>query len=72
MVCAGTVPRPGQPILPNCRDYEMYVNRHLFPSLFSEDDIKHMTSLDHQELFQMRELWMRPYANSPTANGGDR
>ena len=48
------------------------VFRFLIPSLFTEDEMKDMFLVDHQEFFALREKFIRPYLNTLGPRGGRR
>ena len=46
--------------------------RFLIPSLFTEDEMKDMFLVDHQEFYALRDKFIRPYLNTLGPRGGRR
>ena len=69
---AGVVPVQGDLVLDDCRYFQLYINRHLFPQLFTDEELIHMTGYTLQQIYEWRDLFIEPFSRSPTVNNGDR
>ena len=61
--------QPGQQPFPNNPNWARYVNRFLMPSLFSETEMKDMFLMTHQDFYEVRDKFVRPYVRAQHRNG---
>ena len=69
-MCGGAPKNPGIKPYPNSRFWESYVNRFLFPQLLSEKQLKIVTSVDHQQLYELVDIYAKPFLQGQGPAGG--